>query len=435
MVAQGEETRAQVERILQSETFRNSEALRRLLRFLAEKSISGEADTLKEYTIAVDALGKSPNYDPRQDSVVRIQVGRLRQKLADYYRSEGKNDEIFMDLPKGHFRLIAEPRQVAQEFPDPIAKPAIATPEYPWRKIAFALAAIALASVFWAVYSNVQLSREQSRGMAEWTPEMEQVWSPFSNSHRPVLLSVAAPLFVGLQGAGLYRDLSINRWEDVLQSRKIAAIQQVVKSSQIVPRYYYTGVGEMNSVFQFGRLFAGRDMHVSLAKSSELSWQQLSDSNVIMVGAPRLFTDPLRNLPIDLEFVMDESGIHNLKPQPGEPALFPDQYPSLLTAVPPSTPDDGEIYALVTHRPGPLGSGDVESFSSNHSPGTFGAVRWFTDPASVSTLVSKLRDSSGRIPRYYQVVLKVRYKDAIPTEVSYVTHRAVRVPATTGAGK
>src|SRR5579864_6504487 len=110
---------AEVERILQSSTFRNSEALRRLLRFLADKRLSGEADQLKEYSVGIDALGKPATYDPRQDSTVRIQIGRLRQKLAEYYRTEGKHDPFVVDLPKGHFKLTCE------EIP-PVADAAVA---------------------------------------------------------------------------------------------------------------------------------------------------------------------------------------------------------------------------------------------------------------------------------------------------------------------
>src|SRR4029077_5940513 len=97
MVVREELTQAQIDRLLHSDTFRNSDVLRRLLRFLADKTIAGEADQLKEYIIGIDALGKPPSYDPRQDSVVRIQVGRLRQKLAEYYRTEGKDDTLVVD--------------------------------------------------------------------------------------------------------------------------------------------------------------------------------------------------------------------------------------------------------------------------------------------------------------------------------------------------
>jgi hypothetical protein len=78
------EYRAQVERILQSRVFRSSEVVRRLFEYLTEKSLLGEAETLKEYTIALDALGKPESFDPRHESVVRMHLVRLRQKLAEY---------------------------------------------------------------------------------------------------------------------------------------------------------------------------------------------------------------------------------------------------------------------------------------------------------------------------------------------------------------
>ena len=116
---------AEIERILESNTFRNSEALRRLLKFLAEKRLAGEADQLKEYSVGIDALGKPPTYDPRHDSTVRIQVGRLRNKLAEYYRTEGKHDPVIVDLPKGRFKLTYDEPQTVSP------RPAVALEEAP----------------------------------------------------------------------------------------------------------------------------------------------------------------------------------------------------------------------------------------------------------------------------------------------------------------
>jgi hypothetical protein len=104
-----EATEAQIDRILRSETFRSAEALRKLLRFLADRLAAGDADQLKEYSVGIDGLGKPADYDPRQDSTVRIQVGRLRHKLAEFYRSEGLNDPYVVEIPKGHFKLSVTP--------------------------------------------------------------------------------------------------------------------------------------------------------------------------------------------------------------------------------------------------------------------------------------------------------------------------------------
>src|SRR5512142_1237755 len=158
MVVREELHQEEVERILHSDTFRNSDVLRRLLRFLADKSISGEADQLKEYTIGIDALGKPSSYDPRQDSVVRIQVGRLRQKLAEYYRTEGKDDPIIVDLPKGRFKLTCEPRPEppAPEVAEPAvpAKPPAQT--FDWRRVAMLLAGGLVIAIVWGVIAGVE---------------------------------------------------------------------------------------------------------------------------------------------------------------------------------------------------------------------------------------------------------------------------------------
>src|ERR1019366_9358401 len=103
-----EEIHAQVDRLIQSKTFETSEVHRKLLQYLAEKSIKGKADRLKEYTIGLEAFGKPPTYDPKHDSIVRLQVGRLRQKLAAYYQSEAAGDPVVVNLPKGAFKLLFE---------------------------------------------------------------------------------------------------------------------------------------------------------------------------------------------------------------------------------------------------------------------------------------------------------------------------------------
>ena len=103
----------QVRCILLSNAFRNSEVHRNLLHYLAEKSLSGEAGGLKEYTVGLDVFAKPDTYDPRQESVVRMHMARLRQKLAEYYRTEGVDDPIVVDLPKGAFKVTFEPRAAA----------------------------------------------------------------------------------------------------------------------------------------------------------------------------------------------------------------------------------------------------------------------------------------------------------------------------------
>src|SRR5215813_9372357 len=102
--------REQIDRLIQSKTFQTSEVHRRLLQYLADRTLAGEADRLKEYTVGLEAFAKPPSYDPKHDSIVRLQMGRLRQKLAVYYQGEANGDAVLVSLPKGAFKLAFENR-------------------------------------------------------------------------------------------------------------------------------------------------------------------------------------------------------------------------------------------------------------------------------------------------------------------------------------
>src|SRR6266853_5502031 len=122
MVVETETNLAQVRRILQSKALRTSEVHRNLFTYLADKSLSGGADALKEYTVGLDVFAKPDSYDPRQESTVRMHVARLRQKIAEYYRTEGLDDPIIVDLPKGGFKVTFEPRPIAETAPAPVVE-------------------------------------------------------------------------------------------------------------------------------------------------------------------------------------------------------------------------------------------------------------------------------------------------------------------------
>ena len=94
--------REQLDRLLADSRFNRSERLSRFLRYTVEQTLSGAGDGLKEYTIALEVYDKAPSYDPSVDSVVRVEVRRLRAKLSDYYENTGRNDPLRIEFPKGY---------------------------------------------------------------------------------------------------------------------------------------------------------------------------------------------------------------------------------------------------------------------------------------------------------------------------------------------
>src|SRR5437763_16795458 len=95
----------QIEKLTKSHSLHSSESLCKLLHYLAEQSLDHPGSALKEYQIATEVLGRSAGFDPQSDSTVRVQAGRLRMKLAEYYTHEGPDDPIVVELPKGCYSL------------------------------------------------------------------------------------------------------------------------------------------------------------------------------------------------------------------------------------------------------------------------------------------------------------------------------------------
>src|SRR6266850_2157550 len=98
-----EAERAELESVLTSGVLGRSNNLVRLLTFVCEKYFEGTIDEVKEYSIAVQALGRSDDFDPQVDTIVRVTAHALRKRLEDYYRTAGAGHAIHICLPPGHY--------------------------------------------------------------------------------------------------------------------------------------------------------------------------------------------------------------------------------------------------------------------------------------------------------------------------------------------
>lgn len=118
--------RETLKRLLVSETFSRSERARDLLQYLVERELAGEADRLKGFSIAVDVFGKDADFDPSTDAVVRVQAGRLRDLLQQYFATEGASEPLRISIPRGSYiptyKILGADKQPEQ--PQVEAKPA-----------------------------------------------------------------------------------------------------------------------------------------------------------------------------------------------------------------------------------------------------------------------------------------------------------------------
>jgi len=120
----------------------------RFLRFVVERYLEGRNDEIKESVLAVEVFGRSPNHDPRQDSIVRTEASRLRTRLIEYYASEGKDDPVVIELPKGGYVPVLC-HVAAPELPGPV--PERERHERRIRLAAISCVLLALMAVGWWV--------------------------------------------------------------------------------------------------------------------------------------------------------------------------------------------------------------------------------------------------------------------------------------------
>jgi hypothetical protein len=310
---------------------------------------------------------------------------------------------------------VASPAPVAVSSSVPDA-PLKSTAQRPY------LCYVAGALLFaWAVTATVRLILDERRTLRvapRLAPALQELWQPFL-SDRPLLIAIGDPLFVEMDSFAFYRVPARTDWRDPRNSERIAAIQNAVKSPGIHLSHRYANLAEVNAAFMIGKFLAPYSPHMSLARASELSWTQLAGNNLLFIGGTLEISDRLNGLPTELQLAYVRGGIQVVSPQ-GEPSFLPE-------ASPPGSFEDGESFALITHAPGPDAQSDVETFTSTSAPAEVGAIQWYSSPERAAFIVSKLKRPGGSLPRYYQLLLRVKYKGGIPTETCWVLHRELKM--------
>lgn len=140
----------QLDRLLASEAFANAERGRRFLRYVVDRTLAGEGDQLKEFVIGVDVFDRGDQYDPRIDSIVRVEAGRLRSKLDQYY-SRATDDPVVIRMARGSY-VPSFGYRAPGEDATASARPDAKRPSRPIRVAALGLLAASLigAMLAWA---------------------------------------------------------------------------------------------------------------------------------------------------------------------------------------------------------------------------------------------------------------------------------------------
>ena len=399
-----------IERLVNSQSLHSSEALCKLLRYLADQSLQNPGSSIKEYQIATEVFGRPADFDPHSDSAIRVQAGRLRVKLADYYATEGSTDPIFVELPKGSYTLAFRHRQITPK----VAEAAAPEPPRPGKRrsllLNWATSVVAL-SILLAAGVAALVVRLETKGRANPPSvpnpavpiSIQTFWKAFASGPEEPSVVFSNAAFVGRPETGMrYRKPEDNPGSPIFD--------------------HYTGVGEVIAVHELDHVFHLLNSEVRVKRGSLFSLDDAKNSNLIFVGSPAENLS-LRDIPMNQQFVFRrlETGprkgdlaLSNLHPKNGEPPYF---IGSPATGV---LTDD---YAVIALMRGMHPSESVLILAGTTTIGTQAAVEYVCHEDSLARLLARLGVAASGEVGPFEVVLHVKVTRGVPIESEMVAAR------------
>jgi hypothetical protein len=403
----------QIEKLLGSHTLHGSESLCKLLRYLANCALEPHGISPKEYQIATEVFGRPKDFDPHLDSMVRVQAGRLRAKLAEYYASEGAEDPILVEMPKGNYALSFHVRphepsrnhaSAMHESPAETANAGQAPRKW--------VAAVVVLSVVLAAFVAVATDRLLFRKSAEARPTSDPAavpvvyrvfWKAFINGPQEPWIIFSNAAFVGRPDAGM-------RYYDSGRDSRARVLD------------HYTGVGEVLAVHALDKVFGQLRQEIRVKRGSLFSLDDAKNNDLIFIGSPSENLT-LLELPSTQNFVFQRvtSGVSvgamkivNVHPKSGELTEF--------LATPPNEPlmDDYSVIAL-KHGLDPTRS--VLILAGTTTIGTQSAVEYVCQQNSLEELLLRLSVSNSGELKPFEAIIRVKVARGVPVGTELVALR------------
>ena len=353
-----ETERRLLERIMESPHFAQASSLKRTLAFLCEREDQSGSNLPKEFEIAVEALGRPGSFDPKTDPIVRVNVAAIRQRLQAYFESEGRDESLRLEIPKGSYRAM-----------------------------------------FSVLSSGSAASEMSDTTMAA----RKRFWQPYLSGNVKNMLVYTDVLFFRDDSGNYLRNIYVNGLQGGVEEIRKRAPAKAFHG--LKPSYHFISAGEVQSMLALIWLFARLKAPLEVRNSRFTSWNELRSSNLILLGSSRTnaFLDALQT---GNNFVIGPDEIRNLEPREGEEPSYSGQRHmegKLEKAAEP---------AVVTRRPGLAPGTVVTMISANHGRGVEGAAQFLTLEGDVAAaLASSGLDKAGKLPAHFQWLLRVDMVD------------------------
>lgn len=402
--------RGQIEKLLSSHALHGSESLCKLLRYLADHALDHPGAAPKEYQIATEVFGRPNNFDPHLDSTVRVQAGRLRGKLAEYYATEGAEDTVLVDFPRGtyaltfHERPAGAGRNHGSGLHESVAD--AGRTSRTWLVAVILLCAV-LASVV-AVATDRFLNRRTAEARldtesADVPTVLRVFWKGFLTGPQEPWVIFSNAAFVGRPYTGMrYYNRARDSGTSILD--------------------HYTGVGEVLAVHALDGVFVRLHQPIRVKRGSLFSLDDAKNNDLIFIGSPSENLT-LLELPNTQQFLFKQitSGsrmgtmeIINVHPESGEPKEFF-----------PTAPDETltEDYSIIALKRGLNPAHSVLILAGGTTIGTQAAVEYVCQPDYLQQLLLRLSVSNSGELKPFEAVIHVKVTRGVPVGSELVALR------------
>lgn len=399
----------QIDRLTKSHILHSSESLCKLLRYLAEQSLDHPGIAMKEYQIATEVLGRPAGFDPQSDSTVRVQAGRPRVKLAEYYTHEGVDDPIRVELPKGSYALTFHARATRPRLslipPLPVEAPQKASdvPMIPrgWAVTVLILLVLLGASLVTSAVLLSQRTRTQSATNPAIARPYQLFWNRFVTGSQQPWVIFSNGNFVGRPETGM-------------------RYFNPAKDTRAIILDHYTGVGEVLAIHQLDHVFSLFNRQLRVKRGALFSLDDAKNTDLIFVGSPSENLT-LLDIPGTRQFVFQrlDSG-----PRKGDLALvntnpLPGEQKSFLAS--PANEPTVEDYAVIALVPGIDPSRAILILAGNSTFGTQAAVEYVCRRDSLEELLQRLKVSKVGDLKPFEALLHVRIIHGVPVKTDLVS--------------
>jgi hypothetical protein len=403
-----------------------------MLAYICRRTILESAGEIRETEIGTEVFGRSADFDPAHDTIVRVQMSQLRKRIARYFEEEGLRETLILEIAKGNYAPVFRPRVVPAAAPLsrepkeadlPVADPSAvdkhsSKPRNRLTLFLFATIVILLAIIAVLIRERARVSVGSGLRNA---PSLRMLWSQMLNPAHPTRIVVADTSLAFLTYVARHGPVRLSDYIDRSYVRAASDLPSDLRwPTEVLLGRQYTGIADAELTADVVGLAAGSGVATSVVYSRNFNVRQFHSANVVLVGS-RISNPWVEIFEEKLTFRLDLSSgtlaIRNQHPLSGEQELYRNSS---------GTGQPGASYGVIAFLPNPDRTGNVLVIAGLDMEATEGAGQFLSAEESFAPFAASLTPNrNGALPYFEGLVRTTKMAGAAENLKVVAYHRLV----------